>query len=84
MLMKLCEKNIGFGDRVVRLTFAVAFAVVGYMAILPPWNYVAYFIALVLLLTSVTQSCCLYSLIGANTLDKPAKQSSASPKRRKR
>ncbi|MFH0737474.1 MAG: DUF2892 domain-containing protein [Candidatus Micrarchaeota archaeon] len=77
-----CEKNIGSADRMIRVVFAVAFILTGLFLVAEPWNYVSYLIALVLLITGVTQMCCLYSLLGMNTLEKKEAPKKAAPKKR--
>ena len=80
--MKLFEKNVGNSDRIVRFIFAVAFAVVGFYGMSPPWSFLAYAFAVILLFTGAAGTCAAYSLIGINTAKKQAPV--AAPKKRKK
>jgi len=70
--MKLFEKNVGNTDRMLRYVLAVVCIFIGYFLLAAPLSYVAYFLALVLLITGTTRSCGAYSVLGINTMEKNA------------
>ena len=59
---------MGKTDKMIRLIIAVVLAVIVIIEIVPiPYNYVAFAVSLVLLLTSTLNFCPLYALLGKST-----------------
>lgn len=64
------KKNIGKTDKMIRLLAAVILAVVVIMEIIPaPFNYVAFGLSAILLLTSTLNFCPIYGLLGKSTCE---------------
>ncbi|MBB4002209.1 MAG: DUF2892 domain-containing protein [Aurantimonas endophytica] len=63
--------NVGTEDRVVRIVLAAIAAIAAYAYLAAPWSYVAYAVALILLLTAVVRFCPAYALFGASTCRRP-------------
>jgi hypothetical protein len=62
------KKNMGTNDRLIRIAIAMVLLIVSLMDLFPStFNVVALIIAAMLILTSFTSFCGLYSLFGWNT-----------------
>ncbi|SJZ95659.1 YgaP family membrane protein [Consotaella salsifontis] len=59
--------NVGTTDRIVRIIAGLILAIVAYAALTPPWIYVGYVVAAVLVLTGLARICPAYTLFGINT-----------------
>ena len=62
------EKNVGKTDKAIRFILGLVFLYLGYA-----YSYWWYIIAAILLITSFTGSCALYSLLKINTIGKKKK-----------
>ncbi|NDV85461.1 DUF2892 domain-containing protein [Aurantimonas aggregata] len=63
--------NVGTEDRVVRIVLAAVAAIAAYAYLAAPWSYVAYAVALILVVTAVVRFCPAYALFGASTCRTP-------------
>jgi len=71
--MKIGEKNVGTGDRALRVVLAlVLFAGYGMGYVKGIIGYVVLLVALILLLTGIFGTCGLYSVLGISTAKKGA------------
>lgn len=62
------KKNMGNLDKGIRISIAIALAVLYFMGILSgTWGIVAVVVAIVFLLTSLVSFCPLYTLFGLKT-----------------
>lgn len=61
-------RNIRPIDRFLRLALAILFAQAGYFWLGAPWNWLAYALAMILLVTAATQYCPVYRLIGIKAI----------------
>lgn len=59
--------NIGQIDRFLRLALAILLLQAGYFWLATPWSWLAYGVALVLLLTALVRYCPIFGLIGIRT-----------------
>jgi len=68
------QKNVGSADKVVRLILAVILIALAATGVLVgTWVYVAYAVAIVLVMTSLFSFCGLYAIFGMNTCKVPQK-----------
>ncbi|MEW6748961.1 MAG: DUF2892 domain-containing protein [Candidatus Micrarchaeota archaeon] len=70
--MKLFEPNEGRLDRIARIVAGVGLLAGGLFFAVAPLSYAVMLIGLIVTVTGLTGSCALYSLIGFNTMEKPA------------
>jgi len=71
--MQIGEKNVGMIDRMVRILLGIVLiAVFALNIVAAPWSYLVVLIGIIALATGAFGTCALYSLIGMNTLEKPA------------
>ena len=63
-------KNEGLFDRILRFILGVGFFILGYVYFENGWQYVFYFVGLVLLITSLTGYCGVYKLFKISTAKK--------------
>ena len=61
-------RNIRSMDRLIRALVGLGLLEVGYFWLGSPWNWGAYGVGVVLLLTALTSRCPLYSLLGVSPL----------------
>jgi len=87
--VEIGEKNIGGADQAVRALIG-ALLVCGFFFgwFIPLWNYVildyaALALGIILLLTALFRTCCLYSLLGINTGKATAKKAAAKKGRKR-
>ncbi len=59
--------NEGKWDRIIRVILGLILLYVGYAMLSAPWNYVAYVVGLILVVTGLIGFCLLYSLFKINT-----------------
>ncbi|HKL23171.1 MAG TPA: DUF2892 domain-containing protein [Candidatus Nanoarchaeia archaeon] len=67
-------KNEGLFDRILRIIFGVGFFVFGYIYFENGWNYLFYFLGLILLITGLTGYCGLYNILHISTIKKKEKK----------
>ncbi len=60
-------KNEGTWDRIIRVILGLILFYVGYAMVSAPWNYVAYVLGLILVVTGAIGYCLLYSLFKIDT-----------------
>ncbi len=60
-------KNEGTWDRIIRVILGLILLYVGYAMAPAPWNYVAYVVGIILVVTGAIGYCLLYSLFKINT-----------------
>ena len=65
-------KNEGTIDRVIRVILGLVLLYVGYAMVSAPWNYVAYVVGAILLITGAVGYCALYSVLKINTAKEEA------------
>jgi hypothetical protein len=71
--MQIGEKNVGMIDRMVRIILGIVLiAVFALNMVAAPWSYLVVLIGIIALATGAFGTYALYSLIGMNTLEKPA------------
>jgi len=72
-MMKISEKNVGTGDRALRVVLAlVLFAAYGIGYVKGIIGYFVLLVALILLLTGIFSTCGLSSVLGISTAKKGA------------
>ncbi len=54
-------------DRIIRLIVGVILLYVGYAYLSSPWNWVAYVVGAIAVITAATGFCLLYRLLGIST-----------------
>ena len=59
--------NEGVWDRLIRIVLGLFFLYAGYALVAAPWNYVAYVVGFVLVVTGIIGFCLIYKLFGINT-----------------
>ncbi len=60
-------KNEGTWDRIIRVILGLILLYVGYAMVSAPWNYVAYVLGLILVVTGAIGYCLLYALFKIDT-----------------
>lgn len=80
--MGFFDKNVGNADRTVRLVLAYVLVGVGVFLLVPPLNYAAFVLAIILAFTAATRFCGAYPLLGINTLGKAAAQKPAKARKK--
>ncbi|HID34361.1 MAG TPA: DUF2892 domain-containing protein [Anaerolineae bacterium] len=60
-------KNEGKWDRIIRVILGLVLLYVGYAMADAPWNYVAYVVGAILLITGAVGYCALYSVFKFST-----------------
>lgn len=85
-----CKKNVGGADQAIRALVG-ALLVCGFFFgwFVPLWNYiildyVALALGVILLLTALFRTCCLYSLLGVNTSGKSEDKTAGTAKKAKK
>ena len=61
------QANEGKWDRIIRVILGLVLLYVGYAMASAPWNYVAYVVGAILLITGAIGYCALYSVLKINT-----------------
>jgi len=59
--------NEGVWDRLIRIVLGLFFLYAGYALVATPWNYVAYIVGFILVVTGIIGFCLIYKLFGINT-----------------
>jgi len=68
--MKIGEKNVGTGDRIIRIIVGIFLIAIFAMKLLAsPYSYLVVFIGLIALLTGIFGTCALYSVFGITTAE---------------
>ena len=68
------KKNMGSGDKIIRLLLAITIALLTYLEVISgTWAIVLLVLALVFLITSLISFCPLYLPFGLSTCKKPPK-----------
>ncbi len=60
-------QNEGKWDRIIRVIIGLVLLYIGYAMLSAPWNYVAYVVGAILLITGIIGYCALYSVLKINT-----------------
>jgi hypothetical protein len=63
----MMKANEGKWDRIIRVILGLILFYVGYAMLQSPWNYVAYVVGLILVITGLIGFCLLYSVFKINT-----------------
>ena len=63
----LMQANEGKWDRIIRVILGLILFYVGYAMLASPWNYVAYVLGLISLVTGLIGFCLIYSIFKINT-----------------
>jgi len=61
------QANEGKWDRIIRVILGLVLFYVGYAMLSSPWNFVAYVVGLILVVTGLIGFCLLYKLFNINT-----------------
>ncbi len=61
------QANEGKWDRIIRVILGLVLFYVGYATLASPWNYVAYVLGLISLVTGLIGFCLIYSIFKINT-----------------
>ncbi len=61
------QANEGKWDRIIRVILGLVLFYMGNATLTSPWNYVAYVIGLILVVTGLIGFCLLYSVFKINT-----------------
>ena len=60
-------KNEGKWDRIIRVILGLVLLYIGYALTVAPWNYVAYVVGAILLITGAIGYCAIYAVFNINT-----------------
>jgi uncharacterized membrane protein HdeD (DUF308 family) len=61
------KPNESTTDRVIRFIVGIVLLVAGYLWLGSPWNWIAYVLGAIGVITSLTGSCLIYQLFGWST-----------------
>lgn len=63
--------NVGTTDRVLRIVVGVALALYAVYGLASVWQWVAFAVAAILIITALVRFCPAYALFGASTCESP-------------
>lgn len=61
------QANEGKWDRIIRVILGIVLLYMGYAMLASPWNWVAYAVGLILVVTGLIGFCLIYALFKINT-----------------
>lgn len=67
----LKSANIGTTDRILRIVVGVALALYAVYGLASVWQWVAFAVAAILIITALVRFCPAYALFGASTCESP-------------